>query len=64
MTDEPEDRYFVVPWDTTGRLMTARKLKEHLTLAEAKAMQAEADRLGGMLLIYKETPPAKPPETA
>jgi hypothetical protein len=40
--------------------MTARKMREHLSLAEAEAMQAEATRQGGMLLIYKESKPRQP----
>lgn len=57
MSDQPEDRYFVVPWDLSGVMMTAHKFREHLTLAEAKALQDEADKQGVMLLIYKEHPP-------
>jgi hypothetical protein len=57
VTDKPEDRYFVTPWDPSGVMMTAFKYREHLTLEEAKALQAEADKQGAMLLIYKEHPP-------
>jgi hypothetical protein len=49
-----EDRFFVTLFDPTGRMMTARKMREHLTLAEAKALQADVTKQGGMLLIYKE----------
>ena len=51
---EAEDRFFVSVFDPTGTMMTARKMREHLTLAEAKALQADATEQGGMLLIYKE----------
>jgi hypothetical protein len=51
---ESEDRFFVALFDPTGTMMTARKMREHLTLAEAKALQADATEQGGMLLIYKE----------
>jgi hypothetical protein len=44
--------------------MTARKMREHLTLAEAKAMHAEATRQGGMLLIYKESNRDSPTEAS
>ena len=62
-SDAPEDdasRYFVTVFDPSGVMMTARKFREHLTLAEAKAMQAEATKEGSFLLIYKEHPPATP----
>ncbi len=55
--DEPGDRYFVTLYDPSGVMMTARKSREHLTLAEAKALQAEATKQGAMLLIYKENAP-------
>jgi hypothetical protein len=57
VNDEP--RFFVTGFDPTGTMMTARKMREHLTLAEAKTLQAEATRQGGMLLIYKESMPPK-----
>jgi len=38
-------------------MMTARKLREHLTLAEAKELQADVTEQGGMLLIYAEKRP-------
>ena len=60
VNDEP--RFFVVPFDTTGRMLTARKSREHLTLAEAKALQAEATKQGGMLLIYQEPKRRMPDE--
>jgi hypothetical protein len=43
--------------------MTARKMREHLTLAEAKALQAEVTKQGGMLLIYKEKRPPHQPDS-
>ena len=58
VADEP--RFFVTGFDPSGTMMTARKVREHLTLAEAKALQAEATRHGGMLLIYKEKETPKP----
>jgi hypothetical protein len=51
---ESEDRFFVTLFDPTGTMMTARKMREHLTLEEAKALQADVTEQGGMLLIYKE----------
>ena len=51
---EAEDRYFVSLFDPTGIMMTARKMREHLTLVEARALQGEVTEQGGMLLIYKE----------
>jgi hypothetical protein len=56
---EAEDRFFVSLFDPTGTIITARKMREHLTLAEAKALQADVAERGGMLLIYRESPPAK-----
>lgn len=58
VADEP--RFFVTGFDPSGTMMTARKVREHLTLAEAKALQAEATGHGGMLLIYKEKETPKP----
>jgi len=55
-----EARYFVAAFDPTGVMMTAHKFREHLTLAEAKALQDEASRQGVMLLIYQEHDPATP----
>ena len=52
--EEPEARYFVALYDPSGVMMTAHKSREHLTLAEAKALQAEATNQGAMLLIYRE----------
>ena len=63
MIDEPEARFFVVIHDPSGVMMTARKAREHLTLAEAQALQAEATRHGAMLLIYRENPPKERPVT-
>ena len=54
---EAEDRFFVSLFDPTGTMMTARKLREHLTLAEAKELQADVTEQGGMLLIYAEKRP-------
>jgi len=56
VTDEPAARYFVVLYDPSGVMMTARKYREHLSLADARALQAEATKHGAMLLIYKEDP--------
>ena len=61
--DEAEDRFFVSLFDPTGTMMTARKMREHLTLAEAKALQADATEQGGMLLIYKEKRPPHQPDS-
>ena len=61
MTDEPAARYFVVLHDPSGVLMTASKYREHLSLADARALQAEATKHGAMLLIYKEDPPKRGP---
>ena len=61
MTDEPAARYFVVLYDPSGVMMTARKYREHLSLADARALQAEATKHGAMLLIYKEDPPTGTP---
>ena len=55
MTDEPAARYFVVLYDPSGVMMTARKYREHLSLADARALQAEATKHGATLLIYKES---------
>ena len=63
VADEPEARYFVALHDPSGVMMTARKSREHLTLAEAKALQADATRHGAMLLIYRENPPKSGPAT-
>jgi hypothetical protein len=63
VADEPEARYFVALYDPSGVMMTARKSREHLTLAEAKALQAEATKHGAMLLIYRENPPKSRPAT-
>jgi hypothetical protein len=61
VNDQTEPTYFVVPFDPTGVMMTARKIAQHLTLAEAKAMQEEATLQGALLLIYQEKPdPATP----
>jgi hypothetical protein len=60
---EAEDRFFVTLFDATGTVMTARKMREHLTLAEAKALQAEVTKQGGMLLIYKEKRPPHQPDS-
>ena len=62
MADEPEARYFVVLFDPSGVMMTARKHREHLMLAEARALQAEAAEHGAQLLIYKEEPRRNRPE--
>ena len=59
---EAEDRFFVSLFDPTGIMMTARKMREHLTLAEAKALQADVTEQGGMLLIYKEKRPPHQPD--
>jgi hypothetical protein len=61
--DEAEDRFFVSLFDSTGIMMTARKMREHLTLAEAKALQADVTEQGGMLLIYKEKRPPHQPDS-
>jgi hypothetical protein len=61
--DEAEDRFFVTLFDPTGIMMTARKMREHLTLAEAKALQADVTEQGGMLLIYKERRPPHQPDS-
>ena len=58
--DAREARYFVATFDPTGVMMTAHKFAEHLTLAEAKALQDEASRRGVMLLVYQEQDPATP----
>jgi hypothetical protein len=59
--DEAEDRFFVSLFDPTGTMMTARKTRKHLSLAEAKALQADVAEQGGILLIYKEKrPPHRP----
>jgi hypothetical protein len=60
---EAEDRFFVSLFDPTGTMMTARKLREHLTLVEAKALQADVTEQGGMLLIYKEKRPPHQPDS-
>jgi hypothetical protein len=60
---EAEDRFFVTLFDPTGIMMTARKMREHLTLAEAKALQADVTEQGGMLLIYKERRPPHQPDS-
>jgi hypothetical protein len=60
---EAEDRFFVSLFDPTGTMMTARKMREHLTLAEAKALQADVTEQGGMLLIYKERRPPHQPDS-
>ena len=60
---EAEDRFFVSLFDPTGIMMTARKMREHLTLAEAKALQADVTEQGGMLLIYKERRPPHQPDS-
>ena len=60
---ESEDRFFVTLFDPTGTMMTARKMREHLTLAEAKALQADVTEQGGMLLIYKERRPPHQPDS-
>ena len=59
---EAEDRFFVSLFDPTGIMMTARKMREHLTLAEARALQADVTEQGGMLLIYKEKRPPHQPD--
>jgi hypothetical protein len=59
---EAEDRFFVSLFDPTGTMMTARKMREHLTLAEARALQADVTEQGGMLLIYKEKRPPHQPD--
>ena len=63
MTMTPEEAvrlgqptYFVAPFDPTGRLLTAHRSARNLSLAEAKALQDEATRQGGLLLIYAEQP--------
>ena len=61
MTDEPEARYFVALYDPSGVMLTVQKPREHLMLAEAKALQAEASKHGTMLLIYRENPPRTGP---
>ena len=43
----------------TGIMMTSRKMREHLTHAEAEALQADVTEQGGMLLIYKERRPLR-----
>ena len=60
---EAEDRFFISVFDPTGTMMTARKMREHLTLAEAKALQAAVTEQGGMLLIYKERRPPHQPDS-
>ena len=57
---EAEDRFFVSLFDPTGTMLTARKMREHLSLAEAKALQADVTEQGGLLLIYKEKTAATP----
>lgn len=57
--DEPDDRYFVAAFDPSGVLMTASKYREHLSLADARALQAEAAKQGATLMIYKENPPKR-----
>ncbi len=59
---DAEDRFFVSLFDPTGIMMTARKMREHLTLAEARALQADVTEQGGMLLIYKEKRPPHQPD--
>jgi hypothetical protein len=60
VTDEPAAaRYFVALYDPSGVMMTAQKYREHLSLADARALQAEATKHGAMLLIYKEDPPKR-----
>ena len=59
---ESEERFFVSLFDPTGTMMTAHKMREHLTLAEAKALQADVTEQGGMLLIYKEKRPLHQPD--
>jgi hypothetical protein len=54
---ESEDRFFVTLFDPTGTMMTARKMREHLTLAEARALQTNVTEQGGVLLIYKAAAP-------
>jgi hypothetical protein len=61
--DASEDRFFVTLFDPTGIMMTARKMRENLTLAEAKALQADVTEQGGMLLIYKERRPPHQPDS-
>ena len=63
MTMTPEEvvrlgqpTYFVAPFDPTARLLTAHRSARNLSLAEAKALQDEATRQGGLLLIYAEQP--------
>ena len=56
VTVETVDAFFVASFDPTGRLLTARRIARHLTLAEAKALQDEASQQGGLLLIYPERP--------
>jgi hypothetical protein len=60
---EAEDRFFVTLFDPTGIMMTALKMREHLTLVEAKALQADVTEKGGMLLIYKEKRPPHQPDS-
>jgi hypothetical protein len=60
---EAEDRFFVSLFDPTGIMMTARKMREHLTLVEARALQADVTEQGGMLLIYKEKRPPHQPDS-
>jgi hypothetical protein len=57
-----EPRYFVVPYDPTGIMMSSRKFREHLTLDEAKALQDDATKQGAMLLIYEERRDRPKPE--
>jgi hypothetical protein len=60
---EAEDRFFVSLFDPTGTMLTARKMREHLSLAEAKALQADVTEQGGLLLIYKEKRPPHQPDS-
>ena len=61
MDDESDARFFVVPYDASGVFMTVRKYRDHLTLSEAKALQAELGRDGVTLLIYPEGCRSRPP---
>ena len=60
---EAEDRFFVSLFDPTGIMMPARKMRGHLTVAEAKGLQADVTEQGGMLLIYKEKRPPHQPDS-
>ena len=61
MDDESQARFLVVPYDPRGVMLTVRKYREHLTLAEAKTLQAELGRGGVTLLIYLERGHLSPP---